>query len=156
MLDLAQISQVVENYKNGQLSLDQFADWFLSVSRRKFSESGEVLTALLQIDSLLSQLYFDGLVESEFREELAKALLPFVWSGESPRSVILRDKSAHVFAPAAAVATAGVALILLIPPDAKLLRWSQNIFVSVSADHASDAQATLATEPKCLTAATSV
>jgi hypothetical protein len=78
MLDLAQISQAVENYKNGQWSLDDFADWFVPVSRRKFSESPEVLKALLQIDSLVSQLYFDGLSESVFREELANAVRPFV------------------------------------------------------------------------------
>jgi hypothetical protein len=77
MADLEELSRAVDAYRYDDWSLDQFADWFRSASRRKFAESQEVRAAILEIDALFSRLDFEGLGESDFREELANAIAPF-------------------------------------------------------------------------------
>jgi hypothetical protein len=80
MLSAEDLAQAASAYKSGSASLDQFADWFRVVSRRKFSESPEVLHAIQEIDAAFSRLDFEGIDETEFREELDNAIRPFASS----------------------------------------------------------------------------
>jgi len=77
-MEIKHLSLAVGKYRDGQMSLDQFADWFRAVSRRKFAESEEVRSAILEVDSAFSRLDFDGIDEAEFRRELESAVHPSV------------------------------------------------------------------------------
>jgi hypothetical protein len=77
---IVDVSKAIDAYRDGEWTLDQFADWLRVAARRKFSETPEVLAALLEIDSMFSRIDFDGLSEASFREELANAVRPFVRS----------------------------------------------------------------------------
>lgn len=142
MLDLFQVSQAVENYKSGQWSLDQFADWLRAASRRKFSESEEVLKALLEIDSLLSQLDFEGLPESSFRMELANTVHPFARCSNAQNAV--SSRIFHNQSPRFATAAAAVAFLIsvngptprILPPT-KMLIASSHTGVGATASLAS-------------------
>jgi hypothetical protein len=77
MLEIADVFRAIAAYQSGKTSLGEFADWLRSVSRRKFAESQEVRDAILEIDSLYSEVYFGEMPEGKFREELASAIRPF-------------------------------------------------------------------------------
>jgi hypothetical protein len=81
-MEIKDLSLAVDKYRHRQMSLDQFADWFRGVSRRKFAESEEVRNAILEIDSAFSRLDFDGIGETKFRQELANAIRPFASHAE--------------------------------------------------------------------------
>jgi hypothetical protein len=74
MLEIADVSKAVVAYQSGETSLGQFVDWLRAASRRKFAESEEVRNAILEIDSLLSEMDYGGMREVEFRKELANAV----------------------------------------------------------------------------------
>jgi hypothetical protein len=77
MLSIADLSQAIAAYNDGNVSLDQFADWFHQASRAKFGYSAPVRSLCLEIDLAFSRLDYDGINEDEFRRELANTILPF-------------------------------------------------------------------------------
>jgi hypothetical protein len=111
MMTLNDLSRAIAAYQSGQSSLDQFADWFRSVSRRKFAEPEEVRNAILEIDSTFSRLEFEGLSEREFRQELANAVRPFA---SRERAVLVRYNERPKEQRVAALAAAA-AIILSVP-----------------------------------------
>jgi hypothetical protein len=81
MADLEDLARAVRAYERDEWSLDQFADWFRDVSRRKFAEPVEVRKMIFEIDGLFSEMHFAGKAEAEFRQELANAIAP-LWQVE--------------------------------------------------------------------------
>jgi|GraSoiStandDraft_16_1057320.scaffolds.fasta_scaffold1010071_2 hypothetical protein len=88
MPSLAQLSKSIDSYRRGELSLDQFADWFEDVSLGMFGESPDVLAACLAIEAAFSRLRFEGIAESEFRKELENAIRPFALQ-RSSRAILV-------------------------------------------------------------------
>ena len=78
MLYAEDLRQLVSSFLLGRASFDSFADNYRHISRVKFGASPGVLKACLDIDAALSMVYFDDATENEFRQELQKAIRPFV------------------------------------------------------------------------------
>jgi hypothetical protein len=77
MADLEDLARAVRAYERDEWSLDQFADWFRNVSRRKFAEPVEVRKAIFEIDAIFSEMHYAHKSQAEFRKELANAVRPF-------------------------------------------------------------------------------
>jgi hypothetical protein len=90
------LSAKVAAYVDGNLSLDQFADWFLDNSREMFGESLEMREALLSIDNTLSEFRYGVMTAQDLRDELAKAVQPFAFAVNSygdPSHAILESNA---------------------------------------------------------------
>jgi hypothetical protein len=111
MLEIADVSRAVVAYRSGETSLGQFADWLRAVSRQKFAESEEVRNAILEIDSLLSEVDYGGMSEVDFRKELANAARPFV-PREHPTIAVYDERPREQRAASFAVAAAAVVLCM--------------------------------------------
>jgi hypothetical protein len=83
MLSLNDLSQAIEAYQSGGASIDEFLDWFRAASRSRFGESEQVLDFCQDIEAVISELYYGGITEKQFREDLAAASRPFVLSSVS-------------------------------------------------------------------------
>jgi len=78
MLKLDELAFQVKSFRTGQADLDQFEDWFRTNSRGAYRRRGEGLSDVVAaIEAALSRYHFEGLDESEMREELASAIRPF-------------------------------------------------------------------------------
>jgi|HubBroStandDraft_3_1064219.scaffolds.fasta_scaffold27881_3 hypothetical protein len=107
MLEIADVSRAIAAYQNGETSLGQFADWLSAVSRRKFAESEEVRAAILELDSLFSEVNYGGMSEVEFREELASAIRPFA----SQTALVVFDERPRDYRVLAAAAVLAIAFL---------------------------------------------
>jgi len=92
MLSPADLSEAIAAYTCGEVSLDQFADWFSAASRCMFGESEAVLEVCLAIEAAFSRLLFEHISEREFREELANAIRPFEIHRRAPKMYIVGDR----------------------------------------------------------------
>ena len=71
MLTNKDLQHIVTEYLQNEISFDDFTDRYRRVSRGKFGTNPQVLEACLKIDAVLSQVYFDGMTENQFRVGLA-------------------------------------------------------------------------------------
>jgi hypothetical protein len=78
-MSLDDLSQAISAYRDGDMTLDSFEDWFRDDSRGMFGESPEVLEACLAIEAAFSMLRYSG-DRSAFRQELANVVSPSVFS----------------------------------------------------------------------------
>jgi hypothetical protein len=78
MLPLNDLVQAVDAYRSGDVSLDEFADWYDRASLGKFGESANVLEVCMAIDFAFSSLQFENISEEQFRQELDEAIRPYL------------------------------------------------------------------------------
>jgi len=81
-MTLDDLSRAVAAYRDGNMSLDAFEDWFRTNSRGMFGENEEVLEACLAVEAAFSSLRYDGDL-AQFRKELGSAIRPLATSADS-------------------------------------------------------------------------
>ncbi len=87
MLSLAELSQAIDAYRSGSVSLSQFEDWFQAASRSMFGEPKEVLDACVAVEMAFSELRDGGMSRADFDKELAAAIAPFSPKAAKPEQV---------------------------------------------------------------------
>jgi hypothetical protein len=78
MLKIPEVSQQIAVYRDAQISLDEFEDWFRSNSRGVYqADDSDDSRVTVAVESALSKFHFQGITEDLLREELADAIRPF-------------------------------------------------------------------------------
>lgn len=77
MLTLAELSKQIAAFRGGQISLDDFEDWFRTNSRGAYSIP-DVSEAAASVEAAFSKYYFQSIGEQQLSRELANAIRPFV------------------------------------------------------------------------------
>jgi hypothetical protein len=78
MLTLYDLSRQISAYEAGQLSLDDFEDWFRSSSKGAYASSRQVSEVAGSVESALSRFYFQQGDEETLKRDLGSAIQPLV------------------------------------------------------------------------------
>ncbi len=81
-------------YQSGNLSLDDFEDWFRTNARGMFGENQDVLDACLSVENAFVEVRENVITKEEFRRELAAAIRPLlpIHSHASQQNAVIDDK----------------------------------------------------------------
>ena len=82
MLNLQELSKQISDYRSGTLSLADFTDWFRDSSLGTYASKVETSEVAASVEAALSRFQFESNDESELKQDLANAILPFD-SGET-------------------------------------------------------------------------
>jgi hypothetical protein len=78
MLNVHQIREAASDVSSGRMSVEDFERWLRKASRNVHAwGDAELVSAVLLVESVLSDFRFDGLEEDGVGKELAAALAPF-------------------------------------------------------------------------------
>jgi hypothetical protein len=139
MLSLAELRERVSAYCDGDVSFDDFADWYRRSSRGKFGADKEVLGACLRVDAALSGFYFDGEDEALLRRELGRSVRPFV-PHESETASVRYEATLAVAVAATIVSVFAPAIVASYP--ARRVEMRANNVVGAEASYKGAASAT--------------
>jgi len=84
MFTVEELHGKIDEYQQRKISLEAFDHWFEDNSIAAYADP-ELADIYAAVDGALAEYYFDHIGEDNFREELAKAVRPFV---QSPREAL--------------------------------------------------------------------
>lgn len=119
---LNELGRLIEEYRSGSVSLDDFVEKFEPISRVMFSEGRDLVDACLTVENALSCYSSSEMTEVAFAKELAAAVHPF-----APLRADVNYKphlQAFAFAAAAVLALAIVPGNTSPSPDVRQLQIS--------------------------------
>lgn len=78
MLRIPELSRQIAVYKDAQISLDEFEDWFRSNFRGSYqADDSDESRVTVAVESALSKFHFRGIAEDILRKDLVEAIRPF-------------------------------------------------------------------------------